>query len=566
VRSMPPAVRTLLASRIDGLGPGELMVAQCAAIAGRYFSIDAVRALVPADAVTTVERHLGALERRQIVQPTSHGYEFRHHLIQRTAYLATDASTRARLHEQYATWLAAEGGADPTSVDEIIGYHFEQAHDNVKTLGMRDQHARALGVRAAGRLAAAGRRASGRVDMAGAANLMTRALRLLPQDDPQRIVLTLDAVLPLRTAGRPDEAVTTALEAIDLAQGAGDVVNEWRARLELAFVRAFLLSDRAGQEAMRIAEQAVAALTPFGDDQGLAYAWVIIGQTSEPLGELTRAATAYRRALHHAQRSPSTMNAGQAACGLASVLLDGPTPVLEAIPPCRELVEWRGNAIAVVLIPLSGLHALNADFDEARAVLARAARIFRDSGMRRPPIYIAHARGRVELAAGAPDVAEQLAREGLELGASVGGDETDGANALVLAESLCRQRRFDEAEEVVSTYASATPDQDVGRAAVWNAVRAEIRTHRCAWADAVELASLAVAAIDRTELFNLRGELRLPLAAALRGAGDDAGARRAAIEALRLFETKGNVVGLAKARDFLGRDLSQTAGGTEEGP
>lgn len=560
-RSMPPAVRTLLAHRIGQLGPGELTVVQCAAIAGREFSIDAMRALVPADAVTTVERHLGALERRQLVQATSHGYEFRHHLIHRTAYLAMDPDTRARLHEQYATWLTAEGGADPPSVDEIIGYHYEQAHDNVKALGLRDQHARGLGVCAAARLAAAGRRASGRVDMAGAANLMTRALRLLPHDDPQRLALTLDAVLPLRTAGRTQEAVTTALEAVDLAQSAGDVVNEWRARLELAFVRGFLLGHRTGDETMRIAEKAVAALSPMGDDQGLAYAWVIIGQMSEPLGELTRAATAYRRALHHARRSPSTVNAGQAAWGLAAVLLDGPTPVLEAIPRCRELVDWRGNTIAGVLIPLSGLHALNADFDEARAVLARAAGIFRDWGMRRPPIYIAHALGRVELAAGAPDVAERLAREGLALGVSVGGDETDGANALVLAESLCRQGSFDEAEEVVRVYAAATPDQDVGRAAEWNAVRAEIRTHRREWAEAVELASLAVAAVDRTDLFNLRGELRLPLAAALRGAGDAAGANRATDEALRVFEAKGNVVGLAKARDLLGRDAPQTAGG-----
>jgi len=564
---LPPAVRTLLANRIGGLGPGELAVVQCAAIAGRDFSLDAVTALRPTDARPTVARHLGALQRRQLVQPTSHGYQFRHHLIHRTAYVAMDPGIRARLHEQYADWLTAGGGVGPASADETIGYHLERAHGDLRALGTRDEHAARLGVRAATHLAAAGRRAYSRFDGSGAASLMTRALRLLPHGDPQRPQLLLDASRFLRSAGRTQEAVTTLLETIDRAQDAGDVVVQWRARLELSFLRGcVVMSDRAGEEALRVAGQAVAALTPLRDDEGLAFAWLQIGQAREALGELTRAGTAYRRARRHAQLTPGRSSGGTIAWGLAAVLLDGPTPVPAAITRCRELVDWKGHPIAVVMLPLAELHALHGDLAQARAVLAQAAWMIREWSTRRPPLFLALTGARVELAAGQFEKAEQYSRQGLELGASLGGDEADIANALVLAQSLCRQGRIDEADGVLATYASVASGQDAGQAATWNAVRAELRAHHRAWADAVELASRAVASVDRTGLFNLRAELRLTLAAALRGAGDAAGASRAATQALRLFEAKGNNAGLARARDLLARVAPPTAEDAEERP
>ena len=106
---------------------------------------------------------------------------------------------------------------------------------------------------------------------------------------------------------------------------------------------------------------------------------------------------------------------------------------------------------------------------------------------------------------------------------------------------------------MVAAYVNATSKQDIGRTASWNAVRAEIRAYRSAWADAAELATRAVDAADRSELLNLRADLRLILAGVLRGTGDAAGGDRAATEASCLFEAKGNLVGQATAHDFLGR-------------
>jgi len=240
-------------------------------------------------------------------------------------------------------------------------------------------------------------------------------------------------------------------------------------------------------------------------------------------------------------------NGGAIAWSLAIVLLDASTRVREVIRLCRELVEWRGIPIPGVLLTLAEAHALDADFSQARSVVDQAAEIYRDWGHYRGPIYIAYTRGRVELLFGDAIAAERRARHGLEMGASVGGDEYDGANALILAQALCQQRRFDEADDVAATYAGVTSPLDIGRVAAWDGVRAEILVHHEQWSEAVNVARQAIIAVDQTDLFSLRADLRLPLALALRGCRDRDAADRTAAEALCLYEAKGHRAGAEKA-------------------
>jgi tetratricopeptide (TPR) repeat protein len=356
--------------------------------------------------------------------------------------------------------------------------------------------------------------------------------------------------------GRDQEALTTILDAIDLAHDAGDVVTEWRAQLELAFLRGFYRGDRFTGSAPDVAERAIAALGPLHDHRGLTYAWVIIGMAAEARGELAQAGAAYRRARYHARRSPGSPNGGQIAWGLAGCYLDGAMPVTVALHRCRQLVDWRGNAIPGVLLTLAVLLAMDADFEQARAMVDQGGQIFDEWGHLRGPVYAALARGRVELLARDAAAAEQHARRGLELSARLGGDENDVDNALVLAWSLCRQRRFDEAEAVAAKHSRSTTAPDGGRAATWMALRAQVLMHRSEWRVAGRLAGEAVRAVDQTELFNLRAELRLTLAGALLGQTDSRAARTVATEALQLFDIKGNIVGAASARQLL-HDVSQ---------
>ena len=58
--------------------------------------------------------------------PGEDAFRFRHLLIRDAAYGALPKTARAELHERFAEWLA-EHGVGLVELDEILGYHFEQA-------------------------------------------------------------------------------------------------------------------------------------------------------------------------------------------------------------------------------------------------------------------------------------------------------------------------------------------------------------------------------------------------------------------------------------------------------
>jgi tetratricopeptide (TPR) repeat protein len=548
-RPVPAAVRTLLAHRISALGPGEQAVVRCAAVVGRDFTIEAIQTLMPAHARSTVDSHCQTLTQQQFLQPSQHGYRFRHDLIQRAAYQAIEPGTRARLHERCGQWLvsgAPNGGAPR---DETTGYHFEQAHDNLQTLGTHKEHARIVGAQAAAHLRAAGRRAFFCSDLHGASSLLTRALRVMPHAHQERVGLLIDAARPLRASGRTADAVAVLLEAADRALELGDTATLWRARVEMAYIRAFAPDDSGSWENMLdIATKAIGPLTAVQDDDGLAEAWLLIAFTQEPAGRLRKGTAAYRRAGHHALRTPSSPRDVTVAWGLASALLEGPTPAQTAIAQCRKLLNHRGQIQPGVMFELAVLLAITAQFDQARELLDQAAANVRERGAVRPPLFLALARARVELAAGDLESAERHARHGLKLGAAKGGDEADAAHAIILCRLLCQQHRFEEVEEIVAALAHRTSGQDLIRTAWWDAIRARVRVYRHAVPQADDLACNAANSIDQTECLNHRAELRLMLADIHRAAGQAVAARDAISTAVHLFEAKGNLTGLAAAR------------------
>src|SRR3989475_12928125 len=130
-----------------------------------------------------------ALVRKELVRPDrtqlpgDDAFRFRHLLIRDAAYDGLPKATRAELHERFAAWLE-EHGADLVELDEILGYHLEQAVRYRVELGAPDDK---LSGRAAERLGSAGRRAFDRNDMPAAANLLERATTVLPKEDSRRL-------------------------------------------------------------------------------------------------------------------------------------------------------------------------------------------------------------------------------------------------------------------------------------------------------------------------------------------------------------------------------------------
>ena len=127
---VPPTLRALLAARLDQLDGPERRVLERGAVEGELFHRGAVQALAPEE--TEVMPRLAALVRRDLVRPDrpvlprEDAYRFRHLLIRDAAYDALPKATRADLHRRFAAWLE-EHGEELVELDEILGYHLEQA-------------------------------------------------------------------------------------------------------------------------------------------------------------------------------------------------------------------------------------------------------------------------------------------------------------------------------------------------------------------------------------------------------------------------------------------------------
>ena len=160
------------------------------------------------------------LVRKELIRPdrrrdtSGEAYRFRHLLIRDAAYDSLPKLERAELHEQFADWLERTAGDRLAELDEITGYHLDQARTYRLALGPDDDRTRALALRAGHRLAAAGRRSADRDEVPTAVRLLTQAEALLVEDPPARFkTLNLlvhvgfdeDLVVSMQVAQRAEE-------------------------------------------------------------------------------------------------------------------------------------------------------------------------------------------------------------------------------------------------------------------------------------------------------------------------------------------------------------------------
>ena len=254
---VPSTVHALLQARLDLLEGSERSVIERGSIEGEVFHRGAVLELVRAP---NVEAQLTALVRKELIRPTAatfsgdHAFRFRHLLIRDAAYDALPKEVRGDLHERFANWLELNG-QELIELDEIVGYHLEQAARYRRDLSRPDGD---LAERAGLRLAAAGVRAAARQDLAGTMNLLGRARRLLP-DGPQRRDATVELLLLLESQAETRERATLLAEL----ESSSDPLLAVHARIGRANLR---LSVEPAN-AIGDAEAAVAdALREYGDD------------------------------------------------------------------------------------------------------------------------------------------------------------------------------------------------------------------------------------------------------------------------------------------------------------
>ena len=257
---VPHEINAFLAARLERLPKGEHTLLVRGAVEGALFHYSALRELSPELSESSLQRDLATLVRRDLIRPArssfsgDDAYRFRHILIRDASYDSLSKTTRAELHERFATWLERAAGPRIREYEEIVGYHFEQAYLCHKAIGSAAEDLQRLGASASERLESAGCRALARTDFPAAIRLLGRAADPGMVDGARRARLLPEVGAALIETGNEEnerEAETILAEARRLAALAGDDCADAHAVVQQQILLVFRAEEGAPEEATR---------------------------------------------------------------------------------------------------------------------------------------------------------------------------------------------------------------------------------------------------------------------------------------------------------------------------
>lgn len=523
-KTIPPSIHALLDARLDRLAADERAVLERAAVIGREFTAGAVTSLSGDEPVAAT---LLSLVRRDLIEPDrslipgDDGFRFRHVLIRDAAYAGLAKASRADIHERYADWLD-QAAAD---LDEIVGYHLEQAFRYRQELGLADA---ALSTRAGERLAGAGRRAAARNDLPAAVAFFTRAAALLPDShaDRREILPRLGTAL-MRTGdfARAERILDEALESV---RASGDRRLELRTLIDREFVKAFTHPADSVEEIVAVADAAIPLLEELGDDLGLAKAWWLKSEVHVNACRWGERAENIERALEHAKRAGDVGEQAALSALLGQALHYGPTPVPEALARCDDLLTTLASdrtLKAGLQCTMAALRAMECDFDEARRLWDQARAVYEELGLRARRAGVSLVAAEIELLEGDPEEAVSILRWGCHTLSELGMLSLRSTIAAFLADALYTTGAMAEARSFADEAARDGAPDDVVTQVMWRVARSKAdRDSR--------LAEEANRLAQTTDYPDLKARALIAL-------GEVA-------EARRIYEAKGNVAAVER--------------------
>ncbi|MDX6513677.1 MAG: hypothetical protein QOE36_3181, partial [Gaiellaceae bacterium] len=548
--TVPPTIHALLAARLDGLPADERAVLERGSVEGQVFHRGAVLALAPEEG--QVDTRLGALIRKELVRPdapaiaTDDAYRFRHLLVRDAAYESLPKANRAVLHERFALWLE-EYGADLVELDEIVGYHLEQAALYLRELGTPDE---GLAARAAERLVAAAERGWVRQEPLTAINLGERAADLYDRNDERRLALLPTLARCLNAVGRLPESIELLAEA----RKSGDVVTSARARL-IAATLALNASNQGFDASLAEIRAAIEELEPIGDRVALAEAHVELGQLLNWSGRIAEAQAAAELAIAYARSVGDVHHEAWGVAVLGAAIEWGPAPWEDVDRFARGALA--DSARLGPRVEIGARHALayaaaaQGRFDDAREQFRVLREILSELGVEIIRLSHGQAVGRLEMLAGDPEAAERVLREawvGLGALGEHGYRSTVGG---ILGWALVEQDRLDEAEQIIGEAESLASSGDFVTEMHLLATRAMIASRRGEHERAIAVAHEAVVVVDAAEYGSLHVDARIVLGLVLLRAGRGDEAREPLADALDRAERKGALVLAEWARTLL---------------
>ncbi len=554
--TIPPTIQALLAARIDRLNAAERAVLDPASIIGQVFARAALATLVGDDLRTRLPAHLRALTTKQLIRPDAGdktAHQFGHILIRDTTYEGLLKRTRAELHERFVAWAdeANRASGRAAEFEEILGYHLEQAYGYRRQLGPLDDHGADLGVRAAERLASAGRRAFERGDLPAATNLLARAVDLLDDGHARRPGLQLLLGLARVETGDYDGALEVLDAAARAAADLGDTAILTRARLQtllVAYLTGTLPVDASPEADVRAG---IAALEPLGDHDGLADAWGFIGNLRLADNRWEDASAALSEVIRHAQLAGDQVTVGRMGAYQAIAALNGPTPVDEVIAIGTERIARAGGnrkTEALILRVLAHARAMRGEFAQARDEYRRAREILDELGQTFQAALTSIDSGAVEMLAGDPIAAEAEYRRDYETLQRLGERNYIATIAAYLADALEAQGRSDEATELAAFSAAVAEPDDVVTQFLWRQVSAKLAAREGDADRALMLANEAVQLTLGSDDVIAQAEALADLATVLDALGRTDASPAPRRDAIERFERKGDLVSAGRHR------------------
>jgi class 3 adenylate cyclase len=562
--AVPPTIQALLASRLDQLDDAERRVLERGAVEGQVFHRGAVVALAPEEG--QVDGRLMKLVRKDLVRPEQSllagddAFRFRHLLIRDAAYEALPKATRAELHERFADWLE-HNAPELVELDEIVGYHLEQAHTYRSELGPLDDAARALSPRAAERLLAAARRAFDRGDLAAVESLAPRSVALASHGSAthrEALLQQSRMLLAVADSAAAREVLKELSAAAELA-GDGRIYN----RARLVGLELGVEHDRTASmdAALAAAEEAGSELARLGDDEGVAWALRVAGNSVSWLGNSAKGERMWARALEHARRAGSSGQIADILMWKAWALWWGPTPTDEGIRQTNGIIEQavgHPQLEAVATIVRGCLRGWRGEIEAGRTDVRTGRARLLDIGQKGNWAGTGMIEADLQLAAGQPAAAEAVLRESYEFmrpSAETGYIATIVDYRAVAALELGRE---DEALALADEVERLAQPEDFEPHVRQACVRARVLARRGDHDAAAKSIQAAVARGGETDYLTVRAYTAISLAEVERLAGRADGERVALEDALRISEQKGDLLTAQRLREQLG-ELSNVA-------
>lgn len=481
-----------------------------------------------------------ALVRKELVRPAAaqlssdEAYRFRHLLIRDAAYGSLPKAVRAELHERLAAWLD-ERDADQPELDELAGYHLEQAARYRQELGQPNT---GMAQRASGRLATAGRRALWRGDERAARALLERALTLL-----RPIRLDVDLELDLVDAQPSVHDVAAMADAVaDQAASAGDQRGEAVASVVAARYRLASAIPGSVDELEVRARQVLPLLNEADDHSGLVRVWHAVSGVARLRGRFEEATQAVEQAIFHARQigQPGLFD-------LAFELIVGPRPTDQALRTLDSLLP--DDPHPNTRLDRAVLLAMLGRFEEARLAANEAsARLYELTGGAGAEGPMAD----IETLAGDHERAAYLWRvccDGVE---QWGWRASHTLAVLLLARSLCMLGQHDEAGTLAQRGRELGGEQYLLTQTLSRQVQALVQASRGQHGEAELLAREAVAIAERTDGLRWQGDAFCDLAEILVRAGRSEEATTVLERALDRYQRKRNLAMVAHVRQRLG--------------